>query len=151
MSQSHGRGEGRREVLWVERYGDLMQHTSVMVSMPREIANPASDEVAENGLAGWVRYQRRREQRRVMPAWQRHLLTQVPGFFWDPLEDQWEITCAELAQFLTNENRMPRYRTTIESERALAAWVHKQRHLYRREVLPAQRVAALQAMPFRVV
>lgn len=86
-----------------------------------------------------------------MLAWQRHLLSQIPDFYWDPLEEQWGRACAQLAEFLENENRMPRYRSTVDSERALAAWVHKQRHLHRRGVLAAHRVTALRAMPFRIL
>jgi len=119
--------------------------------MPREIFCPEGDEVEESRLAGWVRYQRRREDRGVMPAWQRQLLGQVLGFSFDPLEAQWEATCAELAAFLAAKGRVPRYRTSDESERALAAWVHKQRHLYRRGELPAQRVEALRRLPFRIL
>ena len=150
MLQTDGRGEGRREVVWVQRYKDLVQHAAHTGSMPRETAHPTGAEVAENGLAGWVRYQRRREERGVMLAWQRDLLSQIPDFYWDPLEEQWGRACAELAEFLVNENRMPRYRSSLESERALAAWVHKQRYLHRRGVLASHRVTALQAMPFRV-
>ena len=102
-------------------------------------------------LAGWVRYQRRREELGVMPGWQRLLLSQVAGFSWDPMGEQWDATCAELEDFLKTQKRVPRYRTTMESERALAAWVHKQRHLNGKGLLPAHRVAALRKLPFRIL
>ena len=99
VSESNARADGRRGVLWVRRYGDLVRHCTEVGMMPREIAHPAGVEVEENRLAGWVRYQRRREERGVMSAWQRQLLGQVPGFSWDPLGEQWDTTCAELCQW----------------------------------------------------
>lgn len=149
---SESSANGRREVQWVTKYGDLVAYAAERRRLPREIANPvAAEEVAENHLAGWVRYQRRREELGVMPGWQRLLLSQVAGFSWDPMGEQWDATCAELEDFLKTQKRVPPYRTTMESERALAAWVHKQRHLNGKGLLPAHRVAALRKLPFRIL
>ena len=151
LSESNVRAGGRRDVLWVERYGELVRHRVVFGSMPREVVAPVGAELEESRLAGWVRYQRRRETRGVMSAWQRDLLAQVPGFSWDPLEDQWRLVCVQLAEFLEVEHRMPRYRSTSDLEHSLAAWVHKQRFLHRRGVLPTRRVVALERLQFRIL
>jgi len=119
--------------------------------MPREFANPGAEGVEESRLAGWVRYQRRREQKLSLPSWQRELLEQVPGFSWDPLEEQWNEWREALRVFLATEGRMPRYRSPSASERALAAWVHKQRHLHNKGEVSEVRVSSLKALPFRVV
>jgi len=119
--------------------------------MPREFANPSAGEVEESRLAGWVRYQRRREQKLSLPSWQRELLEQVPGFSWDPLEEQWNEWRETLRVFLAEEVRMPRYRSQDARERVLAAWVHKQRYLHKRGEVSEARVSSLKALPFKVV
>jgi hypothetical protein len=78
-----------------------------------------------------------------MPGWQEDLLNQLSGFSWDPHGDTWHQHEVE--------RRMPRYRANDPLERELAAWVHKQRHLYRRGQLRPDRVAALRQLPFRIV
>jgi len=123
-----------------------------MQRMPREVANPVdAAEMEERRLGGWVRYQRRREERGLLPAWQRELLDQMPEFSWDPLGDQWDEWLEKLQTFLKEERRMPRYRTNNTGERALAAWVHKQRFFFRQGSLTPARVAALRSLPFRIV
>ena len=120
--------------------------------MPREIAAPVGEgQIEESRLAGWLRYQRRREQRDVLPAWQRELLEQVPGFSWAPLGNQWDQWWEQLRVFLAQERRMPRYRSTPAAERALAAWVDKQRLSFRRGTLAAERVVALRSLSYKIV
>jgi hypothetical protein len=147
VSSSVGSDDSRRGRIWIERYGELMRYAAGEGRMPREGAEIAE----ENRLAGWVRYQRRREDKKVMLFWQRELLNQVPGFLWDPLAEQWEQTNRQLETFLVMRRRVPRYRSTDEAERALAAWVHKQRYLHARGELSAHRVAALRELPFRIL
>ena len=147
MSSSTGSDNSRRERIWIERYGELIRFAAVTGVMPREGAESAE----ENRLAGWVRYQRRREAKKAMLFWQHELLNHVPGFLWDPLADQWEQTNRQLERFLMTARRVPRFRTTDDTERALAAWVHKQRHLHARGELSAHRVAALRGLPFRIL
>ena len=142
---------GSQSLAWTRRYGLLLRHVASHGAMPREFANPRAEEVEESRLAGWVRYQRRREQKLSLPSWQRELLEQVPGFSWDPLKEQWNEWCEMLRVFLAAERRMPRYRSQDAHERALAAWVHKQRHLHRRGELSEVRVSSLRALPFKVV
>jgi hypothetical protein len=86
-----------------------------------------------------------------MPAWQEDLLNQLSGFSWDPHSDTWRQHCAALRVFLEAEHRIPRYRAYDPSERELAAWVHKQRHLYRRGQLLPERLAALRQLPFWII
>jgi len=150
-SRSQRSKSGPQSVAWARRYGPLVRHVASHGAMPREFANPSAEEVEESRLAGWVRYQRRRKQKLSLPSWQRELLEQVPGFSWDPLEEQWNEWREMLQVFLAAEGRMPRYRSTSANERALAAWVHKQRHLYKRGEVSESRVSSLKALPFKVV
>jgi hypothetical protein len=123
-----------------------------MGRMPREVANPLDGrEETEKQLGGWVRYQRRRAERGLLPAWQFQLLDKMPEFSWDPLGDQWDEWFEKLRSFLDLESRVPRYRADEPEEKALAAWVHKQRHFHRQGTLAPDRAAALRELPFRIV
>lgn len=86
-----------------------------------------------------------------MPVWQEDLLNKLTGFSWDPHSDSWHQHCALLRGFLEKEHRLPRYRANDPSERELAAWVHKQRHLHRRGQLLPERVVTLRQLPFRII
>lgn len=106
---------------------------------------------AEARLGSWVRYQRRRLTREIMPAWQLTLLADIHQMSWKPAGENWMARLGRLRAFLHTEKRMPRYRSSDPTERALAAWVHKQRYLHRRGKLPANRVTALRQLPFKVL
>jgi hypothetical protein len=145
-------GSDPRRVRWITRYAALVRYEARTGSMPREIACPVGEaQVEERRLAGWLRYQRRRKERDVLPTWQRELLEQVPGFSWDPLGDQWDQWREQVRVFLIQERRMPKYRSTSASERALAAWVDKQRLSFRRGTLAAERVIALRSLTYKIV
>ena len=141
-----------RGVTWITRYAALVRYQARTGFMPREIAAPVGEwQIEESWLAGWLRYQRRREQRDVLPAWQRELLEQVPGFSWAPLGEQWDQWREQLRVFLAQERRMPKYRSMSAAERALAAWVDKQRLSFRRGTLAAERVIALRSLLYKIV
>jgi hypothetical protein len=148
----NGSVNSRSGLLWIQRYSELVRFTALRGGLPRELVQPQGpEEVAEQRLGGWVRYQRRREERGMLPAWQRELLEQLPEFTWDPLGDQWDQWLEQLRTFLETERRVPRYRTEQTVERALAAWVHKQRFLYKREALTPYRAEALRSLPFKIL
>lgn len=155
MSTSRSSSESsnsKRDLVWIERYCTLVRFVARMERMPREVANPVdAEEIEEKRLSGWARYQRRRKERGLLPVWQRELLEQMPEFSWDPLGDQWDEWFEKLQTFLVEEGRMPRYRTNIMEERALAAWVHKQRFLHGQGALTPGRIVALRSLPFRIV
>jgi hypothetical protein len=89
--------------------------------------------------------------RGILPEWQRELLEDVEGFLWDPSNEIWNQHLVDLTAFLEREARVPRYRSTDERERRLAAWVHKQRHLHGRGELRPVRADSLRRLPFRIV
>jgi hypothetical protein len=154
VSEVHGPNRSntdQRALVWATRYGELVQHVNATGVMPKEYAAPDDTHLTESRLAGWVRYQRRREAAEQLLSWQHTLLEQIPGFAWEPLDDQWGLWYAQLSAFFQAKGRVPRYRSPEAGERTLAAWVHKQRHLYRLGVLRADRVIALRQLPIRIV
>lgn len=131
----------------MERYQELLAFLDENGRMPKESGGTP----AEVRLGSWVRYQRRRFTREIMPTWQLTLLAEINELAWNPSGEKWIARLARLRAFLHIEKRMPRYRSSDPTERALAAWVHKQRYLHRRGKLPANRVAALRRLPFRIL
>jgi len=148
--QRRARG-GRLEERWLDRYQQLLVFQADTARLPRESSRDERHSVDEARVASWMRYQRRRAERGIMPSWQRVLLEQIPGYSWGPSNDQWERQYEELHEFLNAEERLPRYRSTDTRERELGAWVSKQRYLHRRRRLLPERVEALCQLPFRIV
>jgi hypothetical protein len=142
---------GRSQERWFHNFRQLVSFQVKTGRLPRESGRDGTLLVGEAGMASWMRYQRRRAQRGIMPPWQQVLLEQLPGFSWDPAAELWEGQYSRLRAFLEAERRVPRYRSVEPGERELAAWVSKQRHLHRRHTLDPQRVELLRRLPFRIV
>ncbi len=148
---SHEERNERAENDWVGRYGDLVRFMAEQNRMPLEQPGGGLENRVESLLGGWARYQRRRFARGNLPSWQRALLDQINGFSFDPHADLWNHQYEFLAAFQAHHRRVPSYRSRDLSERALGAWVHKQRHLYKRGQLSAERVSALRELPIKIV
>lgn len=131
---------------WLTAYTRYLTFVEGTGSLPTE--TPSTADPDQVRLANWGRYQRKRLLRGTLLPWQRALLEEIPGFTWD---DRWTIQLHGLAAFLANKQRMPRYRSADLVEHQLAAWVHKQRHLYRAGHLSYDRVATLRRLPFKIL
>ncbi len=95
------------------------------------------------GSADWVRFQRKPATRDLHCDYQRRRLETLAGFSWDPLGEAWERQLGSLIQFMAVNRRMPKYRSAVTSERRLAGWLAKQRHLHRNGRLTQTRATAL--------
>jgi hypothetical protein len=75
-------------------------------------------------------------------------LEALPGWSWDPQDDQWEDQFARLEAFVTREGhaRVPGDHVEDDSQR-LGEWVMTQRGSRRRNQLSPSRVARLEALP----
>lgn len=131
---------------WLAAYTQYMMFVEETGSAPTE--TPSINDPDQVRLANWGRYQRRRLLRGTLLPWQKSLLEEIPGFTWD---DRWTIQLHRLNAFLADKHRMPRYRSADPLENQLAAWVHKQRHLYRAGHLSHDRVAALRMLSFKIL
>jgi hypothetical protein len=154
MSKANGQGtagDGREAQTWVARYGDLVRFVTAHRGMPREQPGKGIEHRAEALLGGWVRYQRRRYMRGNLPGWQHALLEQIDLFSFGPYADLWLEKYELLSVFQGTHQRVPSYRSRDLEEKALAAWVHKQRHLHRKGQLSAERVSALRRLPIKIV
>lgn len=144
---------GAIERAWLDTYTTLVTFLATQSRLPREnLTNSHPVLRQERVLGSWVRYQRRRFERDIMPPWQADLLASaIPGMAWTPHDDSWRRSLHELIQFVTDNARIPRYRSDDDAEKRLAAWVYKMRHLRRRGSLSAEREAALRRASFRIL
>jgi hypothetical protein len=143
--------ESKTNQRWHLRYSELVEHLAATGAMPRETGPAGTISSDEASLASWVRYQRRRFKRQLMLESEEACLEAIPQFVWDPGNESWFSHREALAFFLDHEHRVPRARSVDLAEAALGAWVHKQRHLHRREALARDRVDSLARLPFRIL
>lgn len=100
-----------RERNWLRRYREARDHL-------------AHHGPVSTGLSDWIVNQRRS---RSLCDYQFHLLDSIPGWSWEPWADSWTRRYAELRDFRTNHERLPRRRATDPTERSLATWLDNQR------------------------
>ena len=97
---------------------------------------------SERRLAHWLHYQRRAATRDNHTQQQRKRLNSIEGFLWSPRESQWHAMLGDLRRFYLQNRRAPRYRSSLQDERALTNWEAKQLHLLRRGRLSESRCRA---------
>jgi len=144
---------GAIERAWLDTYTKLVTFLATQSRLPREnLTNSDPALRQERVLGSWVRYQRRRFERGIMPPWQADLLASaIPGMTWTPHDDSWRRSLHELIRFVTDNARMPRYRSNDAAEKRLAAWTYKMRYQVRHGFLSAEREAVLRRAPFRIL
>ena len=137
---------------WVHHLVRAVEFTHRTEHLPRENNRAADGEIGdeERMLADWLRYQRRPATRALHCDYQRRRLECVQGFSWDPHGERWNATYAQFVDFVEEQRRAPRYRSTDLHERAIAAWAAKQRHLIRRGALSQDRAQKLDQLAFRL-
>ena len=98
-------------------------------------------------LGWWVGTQRALYERGRLSADRVARLQVIAGWTWDPYDDGWQEGLTELRAYREKTGRAlaPQGYMTA-SGFALGSWVQTQRNLYRRGVLAADRVAALEAV-----
>jgi hypothetical protein len=74
------------------------------------------------------------------------LESQVPDWLWNRLDSVFEKNLEALAGFAAEHGRMPAQREAWRDVR-VGAWCNKRRLQYKAGLLPADRVAALEAIP----
>ena len=103
----------------------------------------------ENGyaLGRWVTKQRTRRRAGKLDVDRGERLEAVPGWAWDPLEDQWEEGFVHLRCFAEREGhaRVPRDR--VDDGFQLGAWVIRQRSGHGRGALNGAQVERLEKLP----
>lgn len=126
------RGPHRITTQWRRRVKEAQEFHAEQGCLPRRDGDPV-----ERSLAEWLAEQRRLFERNELPQAKTVLLEPLPN--WNinaqtkEREVQWRNKLALLIDFVSTEQRMPRYKTyATEEEHALGVWLHN-RHQRRTE------------------
>ena len=96
-------------------------------------------------LGDWVHRQRRRLHFRQIPRAQIKRLDSI-GFSWDPADEHWEESFAELAKFRKREGHCKVPQIMVQNKLHLGNWVSLQRK--RKNRLPPEQIRRLDALGF---
>ena len=94
-------------------------------------------------LDNWVTNQRAFRRRGALSEDRQRRLEQLPGWSWEPFDDQWEQTFTSLREFVeaNGHSRVPR------SNDQLGGWVQAQRQKFAKGTLEDDRLRRLEALP----
>jgi hypothetical protein len=99
------------------------------------------------GLGKWIVRQRNRYKKDLCSAEQIDLLESIPGWSWNPLDENWNESFEILKTFVAREGHAQPPAVHFEGEYQLGIWVSKQRDRYKKNrVLPHQ-VEQLESLP----
>ncbi|AQT80275.1 hypothetical protein B1R94_14900 [Mycolicibacterium litorale] len=98
-------------------------------------------------LGVWVAVQRRSFSRGTMEVERRKRLEALPSWSWDPFADAWEESFRWLLDYVAQKGNSLVPRSYVVGGYALGAWVKKQRGIYNRGQLAAERERRLQELP----
>ncbi len=128
---------------WVTQFDLLKTYLDTSDgSYPR---NPRGSD--NSGLGKWIVRQRNRYSKGWMSNHQVEQLESLPGWKWDPLNDNWNSSFEILRRFAEREGHARPTANHIEGGERLGLWVSKQRNRFKaNRVLPHQK-ALLESLP----
>jgi superfamily II DNA or RNA helicase len=124
---------------WEHWFGVL----EVFVEREGHARVPATYSTAGLKLGTWVSNQRRARVR--LSQGRREQLEALPGWTWEPINDQWEAGFAALTRYVEREGHARVPGSHVEADLNLGQWVSDQRK--NRARLPLERRSRLQALP----
>jgi hypothetical protein len=128
---------------WSEKFGELKLF--VENSGGRFPENPRGTD--NSGLGKWIVRQRNRYRQNWCSAEQITLLESIPGWSWNPLDENWNSSFELLRAFVAREGHAQPAAKQMEGEYQLGIWVSKQRDRYKKNrVLPHQ-IVLLESLP----
>ena len=135
---------------WLQNVFALEDFVARLKRMPRENRRlPAGTiPVGEKALTSFVRAQRRAFAGACLCTYQERRLAAIDRFSFHPRDDVWIERFRGYRAFITENGRVPRFRSDEARESSLAAWAAKQRLAYRRGSLPRERVLELSGLDF---
>jgi hypothetical protein len=98
-------------------------------------------------LGRWVFTQRANFHRGALSEDRIARFQALPGWTWNPLENQWEVALSNLDAFVDREGHARVPNGHVESGFRLAGWVNVQRGSFRRGELSNERISRLEAFP----
>lgn len=76
-----------------------------------------------------------------------NILEAIPGWFWNPFDEKWEIQYQALTAFVKRNERTPVSHSNAPDEALLGRWTHRQRVMKRKNLLSNNRVEKLELIP----
>ncbi len=108
-------------------------------------ANPRGSD--NSGIGKWVVKQRERYRKQWTSEEQIALLEAIPGWKWDPLDENWNASFEILKKYSSREGHSRPPATHCEGEVQLGIWVSQQRDRFKKKrVLPHQQIL-LESLP----
>jgi superfamily II DNA or RNA helicase len=109
---------------------------------------PSDLRVDGHRLGFWAAEQRHLYRKSELSVDRIRLLTGLPGWSWDPRDDQWDVTFNELEKYIRSHGHTS-ISTTYATETGvrLQVWVTAQRRLYASGKLDVSRQRRLEALP----
>jgi superfamily II DNA or RNA helicase len=98
-------------------------------------------------LGSWVKVQRRTFANGSLEADRIRRLEELPGWSWDPFADQWEEGFRRLVEYAQGKGDARVPRSCVVDGYNLGAWVKKQRSIYDKGSLDADRQRRLEELP----
>lgn len=98
-------------------------------------------------LSSWVTYQRRDYRAGIMSPDRIAALENVSGWTWDPASTAWEQAMMLLSRYVDEHGTSKISKSSTIDGFRLGLWVRNRRKEFRDGVLPAERVAELEALP----
>lgn len=108
---------------------------------------PRSRSSASIQLATWVSNLRAQYARKELSADRVALLEALPGWTWDPHDDDFNAGCRALSAFAEREGHTWVPRAHVEGELRLGLWTKNLRGRYSRAELPRERIRTVEAIP----
>ncbi len=99
-------------------------------------------------LGQWVITQRKMYRRRRLATHQIQSLESIPGWTWNPYDDNWESSYSILIDYAVNHKRsVISPKTAINDGYKIGTWIETQRREHRNNKLSADRCKRLEAIP----
>jgi superfamily II DNA or RNA helicase len=108
---------------------------------------PKAHRVGSFRLGLWVGTQRGNYRRGILTADYIAALESLPGWTWDAISDAWSNSFDVLTEFVHQEGHARVPDDHQEGSFRLGVWVRGQRDSYKKGVLSADRIAALESLP----
>ncbi|KGJ76931.1 hypothetical protein GY21_08810 [Cryobacterium roopkundense] len=132
-------------IVWVRNLLALEAFVAREGRMPRENRRLPAGTISseEKGLTHRVRAQRKAFADGRLSSYQERRLLCIPGFAFQPQEDQWQAKFILYSHFTDVNRRAPRARSRNASEKTLASWAAKVRMAYWAGTLAPSRIDSL--------
>jgi len=129
--------------IWEEGVSMLLRYAG----REGHVAPPTTHKESGYRLGQWVGMQRRQYRGGHLGHQLVRRLESIPGWTWDPIDDQWEKGFEALQRYVAREGHARPSRSFDKDGSGLGLWVRNQRVKYKKCELDHERVSRLESLP----